>query len=109
MTYSIHKVGVIGSGTMGGGIATLLAGIGFPVVLIDVAAKDNKPGDAFNKRNAIPLDNLNNLKKNRIPAFFQPEDAERIAAGNLDNNLDLLCDCDWIIEGIVEKIDIKQV
>src|SRR5215831_5686697 len=108
MSYSIHKVGVIGSGTMGGGIATLLTGIGFPVVLLDVPAKDTKPGDPPSKRDAISLDNLNKLKKSRIPALFQPEDAERIAVGNLDDDLDLLRDCDWIVEVIVEKLDVKQ-
>jgi 3-hydroxyacyl-CoA dehydrogenase len=108
MHYNIRKAGVIGSGTMGGGIATLLAGVGVPVVLLDIPAKDTKPGDSPAKRNAIVIDNLNKLKKSRIPAIFHPDDVERITVGNTDDNLDLLQDADWIIEVIVEKLPIKQ-
>jgi 3-hydroxyacyl-CoA dehydrogenase len=108
MVYNIRKVGVIGSGTMGGGIATLVAGVGLPVVLLDIPAKDTKPADRFEKRNALVIDNLNKLKKSRIPAIFHPDDVERITIGNLDDNLDLLKDCDWIVEVIVEKLEVKQ-
>ena len=70
MAYNIRKAAVIGSGTMGAGIATLLAGVGIPVILLDIPAKDTKPGDSPAKRNAIVTDNLNKLKKGRIPSFF---------------------------------------
>ena len=53
MIYNIRKVGVIGSGTMGGGIATLIAGIGLPVVLLDIPARDTKPDSPPEKRNAV--------------------------------------------------------
>ncbi len=108
MSYTIRKVGVIGSGTMGSGIAALLAGLGFPVILLDIPAQDTKPGDKADKRNAIVTDNLNRLKKSRIPAIFQPDDVERITPGNLDDNLDMLKDADWVIEVIVERLDVKQ-
>lgn len=108
MTYHIRKVGVIGSGTMGSGIATLLAGIGFPVVLLDIPAKDTVPGDPAARRNALVLDNLGKLKKSRIPAIFAPDDLNQITVGNLDDNLDLLGDADWIVEVIVERLDVKQ-
>src|SRR5689334_6889870 len=108
MTYQIRKAGVIGSGTMGGGIATLLAGVGIPVVLLDVAAKNTKPGDSPAKRNAISLDNLKKLQKSRIPALFSSDDIDRITVGNLEDNLDLLKDADWIIEVIVERLDVKH-
>ena len=52
MVYHIRKAGVIGSGTMGSGIAALLAGVGIPVVLLDIAAKGTQPGDPPVKRNA---------------------------------------------------------
>src|SRR3954468_12228863 len=106
--YNIHKAGVIGSGTMGSGIAALLAGVGIPVVLLDVAAKDTKPGDSPAKRNAIVTDNLGKLRKSRIPNLFSESDLDRITPGNLDDNLELLRDCDWIVEVIVEKLDVKQ-
>jgi 3-hydroxyacyl-CoA dehydrogenase len=108
MSYQIRKAGVIGSGTMGGGIATLLAGVGIPVVLLDLAAKNTKPGDAPAKRNAMVLDNLKKLQRSRIPTFFQSDDIDRITVGNLDDNLDLLSDADWIIEVVVERLDVKH-
>jgi 3-hydroxyacyl-CoA dehydrogenase len=108
MPYNIRKAGVIGSGTMGSGIATLLAGIGIPVVLLDVAAPNTKPDDSPAKRDAIVLDNLNKLKKSRIPAIFHPDDVERITLGNLDDDLEALRDCDWIVEVVVEKLEVKQ-
>ena len=108
MTYHIRKAGVIGSGTMGAGIASLLAGIGLPVVLLDIAAKDTRPGDPAAKRNAIVLDNLNKLRKSRPPQLLQPDDLARITPGNLDDDLELLADADWIIEVIVEKLSVKH-
>lgn len=108
MAYNIRKVGVIGSGTMGGGIAMLLAGVGLPVTLLDIPAKDTQPGAPAVKRNAIVLDNLNKLKKSRIPAIFHPDDVDRVTVGNLDDDLALLSDADWIVEVVVERLDVKQ-
>ncbi|GAB4555508.1 MAG: 3-hydroxyacyl-CoA dehydrogenase/enoyl-CoA hydratase family protein [Anaerolineae bacterium] len=106
--YTIRKVGVIGSGTMGGGIATLLAGVGIPVVLLDIPAKDTAAGDPAEKRNAIVLDNLNKLKKSRIPAIFSSTDLDLITIGNTEDDLGKLAQCDWIIEVIIEKLAAKQ-
>ena len=108
MTYYIRKAGVIGSGTMGSGIAALLAAVGVPVVLLDVAAKGTNPGDPSAKRNAVVLENMNKLKKSRPAQLFQPDDANRITTGNLADNMNLLEDADWIIEVIVERLDVKQ-
>ncbi len=108
MAYNIRKAGVIGSGTMGSGIATLLAGVGIPVVLLDIPASGTKPGDPAAKRDAIVLDNLNKLKKSRIPAIFHPDDVERVTPGNLDDDLEALHDCDWIVEVVVEKLEVKH-
>ncbi len=108
MAYSIRKAGVIGSGTMGSGIATLLAGAGIPVVLLDIPAKGTQPGDAPAKRNAIVSDNLKKLQSARPPQVFAASDIERVQVGNLDDNLDLLADADWVIEVVVERLDVKQ-
>jgi 3-hydroxyacyl-CoA dehydrogenase len=108
MTYSIYKAGVIGSGTMGSGIAALLAGVGIPVVLLDIAAKNTQPGDPPGKRNAVVLDNLAALKKSRPAQLFEPTDIDLITVGNLGDDLGLLATVDWIIEVIVEKLDVKQ-
>src|SRR5258708_9643668 len=108
MSYNIRKAGVIGSGTMGGGIATLLAGVGIPVVLLDIAAPETKRSDPPAKRNAVVLENVNKLKKSRVPAIFHPGDVERMTFGNVEDDLELLKDCDWIIEVIIEKLEPKQ-
>lgn len=101
MTYEIKKVGVIGSGTMGAGIAALLAGIDVPVVLLDIPAKEGKP-------NAIVEKNLKALTKAKPPQLYHQPDLDLLIPGNLDDDLQRLADCDWIIEVIVERLDIKQ-
>ncbi len=108
MSYNIRKAAVIGSGTMGGGIATLLAAVGVDTVLLDIPAKGTQPGDAPDKRNAIVTNNLKTLQKSRPPQLFAPGDLDRIRVGNIDDNLAWVGDADWIIEVVVERLDIKQ-
>jgi 3-hydroxyacyl-CoA dehydrogenase len=108
MSYSIRKAAVIGSGTMGGGIAALLAGVGVETMLLDIPAKDTKPGDPTAKRNAVVLSGLANLQKARPAQLFSPADLELIKTGNIEDDLDKLADADWVIEVVVERLDIKQ-
>lgn len=108
MTYDIHKAAVIGSGTMGGGIATLLAGIGVPTLLLDIPAKGTQPGDPAKKRNAIVEGNVKTLTKMRPPQMFSDSVLENISIGNIEDDLDKIADADWIIEVVVERLDIKQ-
>ncbi|MFN8372180.1 MAG: 3-hydroxyacyl-CoA dehydrogenase family protein [Anaerolineae bacterium] len=108
MTYHIRKAAVIGSGTMGGGIAALLAGVGVDTVLLDIAAKGTQPGDAPAKRSAIVNDNLARLQKMRPAQLFSAADLSRIKTGNLDDDLHMVSDADWIIEVVVERLDVKQ-
>lgn len=108
MTYNIRKAAVIGSGTMGGGIAALLAGVGIETVLLDIPAKGTQPGDPPAKRNAIVNDNVARLQKMRPAQMFSPADLSRVRLGNIDDHLGWLADVDWIIEVIVEKLDVKQ-
>ncbi len=108
MSRHIQKAAVIGSGTMGSGIAALLAGVGIPVVLLDIAAKGTAPGDPPEERSAIALGNLQTMLKSRPPQLFAPADRDRITPGNLDDDLALLADVDWVIEAIVENLAIKQ-
>ena len=105
MAYSIRKAAVIGSGTMGGGIATLLAGAGVDVTVLDIPAKGTQPGDKPAKRNALVSDNLKKLGSSRPPQVFAAADVERIRVGNIDDNLDMVSDADWIIEVVVERLD----
>ena len=73
MSYTIRKAAVIGSGTMGSGIAALLAGVGVPVVLLDIPApRTLRPAIRPIKRNAIVLNNLKRPAKKPPGAAFPP-------------------------------------
>lgn len=108
MAYDIRKAVVIGSGTMGGGIAALLAGVGVQTLLLDIPAKDTKAGDAPAKRNAIVLGNLKTLQKMRPAQAFSDADFALLQTGNTEDDLHRVADADWVIEVIVERLDIKQ-
>ena len=108
MTYKIEKAAVIGSGTMGGGIAALLAGIGVETLVLDIPAAETTPDDPPEKRNAIVLDNLKAMKKMRPAQLFSDKDLELISSGNIEDDLDRVSDADWIIEVVVERLDIKR-
>jgi 3-hydroxyacyl-CoA dehydrogenase len=97
----IAKLGVVGAGTMGSGIAALAASAGIPVVLLDVAGKD---GD----RNGPAKTGLERAKKARPAAFMDPSRATLITIGNLDDSLELLRDCDLVLEAIIEQPAPKQ-
>ncbi len=96
----IRKAAVLGSGTMGARIAAHLANAGLPVVMLDIAAKNGGPG--------LAAQALDNLKRAKPAAFFEPALAARIATGNFDDDLKLLADCDWVIEAVTENLEIKQ-
>lgn len=104
----IRKAVVIGSGTMGGGIAALLASVGVETLLLDIPAKDTQPGDAPAKRSALVSNNLKTLQKMRPAQLFSPKDLDLISIGNIDDDLARVADADWIIEVVVERLDVKQ-
>lgn len=106
MAYQINKVGIVGSGTMGSGIGALLAGIGVPVVMLDIPTSNTTPGDK--KRNTIVQGGLDRLKKSKPAQLFESSDLNLFSIGNLEDDLQLLEDCDWIVEVIVERLDVKQ-
>ncbi|HUN07369.1 MAG TPA: 3-hydroxyacyl-CoA dehydrogenase/enoyl-CoA hydratase family protein [Aggregatilineales bacterium] len=108
MTYHIRKAAVIGSGTMGSGIATLMAAVGLEVTLLDIPAKGTQPGDSAAKRSALVRDNLAKLKSAKPPQLFSAADIDKIRIGTIDDNLGWLREVDWVIEVIVEKLDIKR-
>jgi 3-hydroxyacyl-CoA dehydrogenase len=97
----IRKAAVLGAGTMGSRIAAHLANAGVPVVLLDIP----KEGP---QRSAIAEQALDALKKSKPAAFYDPAFAARIATGNFDDHLELLKDCDWVIEAVTENLAIKQ-
>ncbi len=108
MAFPIRHAAVIGSGTMGSGIAALLAGVGVRVTLLDIPAPDTRPGDPPEQRNALVLKNLDALQKSRPAQLFHPADLDRITPGNLDDDLERLHDADWIVEAVVENLAVKQ-
>jgi 3-hydroxyacyl-CoA dehydrogenase len=97
----IAKLGVVGAGTMGSGIAALAASAGIPVVLLDVPG----PGP---DRNAPARAGLERARKARPAAFMDVARAGLISLGNLDDSLELLRDCDLILEAIIEQPAPKQ-
>jgi len=108
MTYQIRKAAVIGSGTMGSGIAALLAGVGVRVTLLDIPAPDTHPGDPPEQRNAIVLKNIEAMKKSRPAQLYSEADLDLITPGNTEDDFGLLADADWIIEAVIERLDVKQ-
>ena len=97
----IAKLGVVGAGTMGSGIAALAASAGVPVVLLDIPGPD---GD----RSAPARAGLERARKARPAAFMDVDRAGLVSLGNLDDSLDLLADCDLILEAIIEQPAPKQ-
>ncbi len=97
----IEKAVVIGAGTMGGGIAALLASVGIPVTLLDLAAKE---GD----KNSIVKSLWERQLKASPPALYHPDAAQRVKLGNLEDDFDAVSKADWIIEVIVEQLQPKR-
>ncbi len=108
MGRQIKKAAVIGSGTMGGGIAALLAGVGIETLLLDIPAGDSTPEDSARVRNAIVNGNLKVLQKMRPAQLYSPDDLANIRVGNIDDDLEKVADADWVVEVIVEVLDIKR-
>lgn len=108
MGYQIKKAVVVGSGTMGGGIAAMLAGIGVDVLLLDIPAKDTQPGDPASARNTIVDGNLKALKKMRPPQMYTASVLQKIRTGNIEDDLEQVGQADWVIEVIIENLAIKK-
>jgi 3-hydroxyacyl-CoA dehydrogenase len=102
----IHKVAVLGAGTMGARIAAHFANAGVPSLLLDIVPP-NAPPDAA-ARNQIAAAGLDGARKSKPAAFFEPSLARLVTVGNFDDDLKRLADVDWIIEAIVENLDIKR-
>lgn len=101
----ITKVGVIGAGAMGAGIAALAASAGLPVVLLDIpGADDAKSPD----RSKPARDGLERARKAKPAAFLDVSTVARITTGNTADHLGLLANCSWIVEAIIEKPKPKQ-
>lgn len=102
MADTINKVCVIGAGTMGAGIAAQVANAGVPVLLLDIVPKD---GD---NRNAIAEGAVAKMLKTDPAPFMGKRPARLVETGNIEDHLDKVAECDWVVEAIIERLDIKQ-
>ena len=100
----IHRVAVLGAGTMGARIAAHIANAGVPCYLFDIVPPD-ADGPA---RNQIAIAGLEAARKSKPAAFFEPSLARLVTLGNFEDDLKKLADVDWIIEAVVETLDIKR-
>ncbi len=109
MIKNIKKVAVLGSGIMGSGIACQLANVGLEVILLDIVPENAKDSTDKKTRNSIVNNALTAaIKSNPAPLYVKSK-LNNITTGNFDDNFGTISDCDWIIEVVVERLDIKNI
>ena len=116
MKRRINKIAIIGSGIMGSGIACHFANIGVEVLLLDIVPrelndKEKKLGltlDDKAVRNRLVNDALKTALKSKPSPIYSQKFAQRITTGNIDDDISKVKDVDWIMEVVVERLDIKQ-
>ncbi len=116
MNKHINRVAVIGSGIMGSGIACHFANIGVEVLLLDILPRELTPkeealGLTFKDkvvRNRLVNDSLASALKSKPSPIYHPDFAKRITTGNIEDDIRLVARVDWIIEVVVERLDIKK-
>jgi len=99
---AIERAAVIGAGLMGSGIAAQIANAGIPVLLLDIVPKDAAD------RSAIAKSAIDKLLKADPAALMSKAAAKLITPGNIEDDLEKLKDVDWIVEAVIEKLDVKQ-
>jgi 3-hydroxyacyl-CoA dehydrogenase len=99
---AINKAAVIGAGVMGAGIAAQFANAGIPVLLLDIV-----PAGAA-QRNALAEGAVAKMLKTEPAPFMSTRAAKLVTPGNVEDHLAQLADCDWIVEAVVERLDVKQ-
>lgn len=116
MNRQIKKVAVIGSGVMGSAIACHFANIGLEVLLLDIVPRELTPAEkqrgltleSKTVRNRIASSHLANALKSKPSPIYVQKFADFITVGNIEDDLGKIKDCDWIIEVVVERLDIKK-
>jgi len=116
MATEIRRAAVLGAGVMGSGIAAHLANAGIPVILLDIVPpelteEDEKKGltiDDPRFRNKFSSAGLEGIKKSKPAALYSKRFLPLIEIGNFEDDWDRLAECDWIVEVVVERLDIKQ-
>ena len=97
-----RRAAVLGAGTMGGQIAAHLANAGLEVFLLDIAPEDEE------NRDAVVEKGFGQTKKARPAAFFTEETARRVTLGNFEDDFGRVGEVDWVIEAVVERMDVKR-
>ncbi len=116
MKRNIRKVAVIGSGIMGSGIACHFANIGAEVLLLDIVPRELTPAESAKGltladkavRNRLVNDHLATALKSKPSPIYHPSFANRITTGNMEDNFKDIASADWIIEVVIERLDIKK-
>ena len=107
----IKKVAVLGSGVMGSGIACHFANIGLEVLMLDIVPRDLPEDKKEDKtaRNSMAAGALKAAIKSKPAPLYDKKFVSRITIGNFDDDFEKIKDCDWIIEVVVERLDIKKI
>ena len=109
MVKNIKKVAVLGSGIMGSGIACHLANVGIEVLLLDIIPENFKTSQNKNERNSIVNKALTAAVKSKPSPLYAKNKLSNITTGNFDDDFEKIENCDWIIEVVVERLDIKNI
>jgi 3-hydroxyacyl-CoA dehydrogenase len=104
----INRVAILGAGTMGARIAAHFANAGVPSYLLDIVPGDIAPGAGAAARNKIAAAGLDGAKKSKPAAFMDASLARLVTVGNFDDDLKKLAEVDWIIEAVVENLELKR-
>src|SRR4029077_808482 len=104
----INRVAILGAGTMGARIAAHFANAGVPSYLLDIVPADVPAGAGPTARNKIAAAGLEAARKSKPAAFMEPSLAKFVTVGNFEDDLKKLADVDWIIEAVVENLDLKR-
>src|SRR5687768_14464965 len=108
MKRTIKKISVLGSGVMGSRIACHFAGIGVQVLLLDIVPKEAAGSTDRNTRNKIVNDSLQAAIKSNPSPVYHKDVIKKITTGNFEDNMKDIASSDWIIEVVVERLDIKK-
>src|SRR5438094_3861742 len=108
MVRLIRRVAVLGAGTMGARIAAHLANAGVPCLLLDIVPPDAAGSSDRGARNKVASGGLDAAKKSKPAAFTNADFARLVTVGNFDDDLAKIADCDWVIEAVVENLEIKR-